>query len=392
MMLMISEKSLYLHFLRILSAVIVCLGHTKEFFFVHMNQGAHPLEKSIRLFLGLGTSAVVVFFFLSGYLVGGKEIGNLLSRKLNFKNYIFDRLTRLWIVLIPALILTYILNSFTCGSSKISLYCSADSQLASHSAIPPLFSQKILDFISNIFFLAPFKGNVWGGNGPLWSLSYEFWYYIVFFSCLAIYDHWAERKMTKRLIPSILILLLASRILNFDWLVLGIIWLSGALVAQCLKSNFMIIVGRKLHKRWRFKFICITFVATLPALIGIKVFPRIVSFPLLILLLTFCLMTMENDLPSKMNGKLQSYIVRGSEFSFSLYLIHFPLVALAASILVPSVRWKMTLLGLLWMMLLLLATLLFAFAFAKLTEFKLVRLRRLLIPLVFRSSAKKGSP
>ena len=77
---MLSERSLFLHYLRFFSAVIVCLGHTKEFLFVHMDESAHLLEKVARLFLGLGPSAVLVFFVLSGYLVGGNEIVNLLRK------------------------------------------------------------------------------------------------------------------------------------------------------------------------------------------------------------------------------------------------------------------------------------------------------------------------
>ena len=117
----ISERSLYLHFLRFFSAVIVCLGHTKEFLFVHMDESAHVLEKVSRLFLGLGSSAVLVFFFLSGYLVGGNEIVNLIGKKLNFSHYIFNRLTRLWIVLLPALLATFAFNAFTCRNARDSL-------------------------------------------------------------------------------------------------------------------------------------------------------------------------------------------------------------------------------------------------------------------------------
>ena len=117
---MVSERSLFLHFLRFFSAVTVCLGHTKEFLFVHIDESAPVLEKVSRLFLGLGPSAVLVFFFLSGYLVGGNEIANFVTKRLNFRNYIFNRITRLWIVLLPALLATFALNALTCRNSTIS--------------------------------------------------------------------------------------------------------------------------------------------------------------------------------------------------------------------------------------------------------------------------------
>lgn len=372
---MVSERSLFLHFLRISSALLVCIGHTKEFLFVNMNSEAHPLERLTRLFLGLGPSAVLVFFFLSGYLVGGKEIKNLINQELNFGRYIFDRVTRLWIVLVPALVLTFALNSITCRNSSNSLYCTADPKLASHADIPPLFSQKILDLFSNVFFLQPFKGLPWGGNGPLWSLSYEFWYYIVFFSLIMLFDSFLRRNVSFKLIPHIFILFLASKILNADWLILGSIWVSGAGAAYFLSTDW----ARKFSARYQVpmasKFTLLTYFLIIPVLITLKIFPRLISFPILILVLTFCISTMQNDHHSRINGNLQEFIVRGSEFSFSLYLIHFPIIAFLASQLTPINRWTMSPMGLLVLVGSNFGILLAAYAFAWLTEFNLARLR-----------------
>jgi peptidoglycan/LPS O-acetylase OafA/YrhL len=118
---------------------------------------------------------------------------------------------------LPALLATFALNALTCRNSTISLYCTSDSALASHAEIPPQLSQKISDLISNAFFLQPFKGTQWGGNGPLWSLSYEFWYYIVFFSITSVVSYLLKREISFGLIPHLLILFLASRILDSDW-------------------------------------------------------------------------------------------------------------------------------------------------------------------------------
>ena len=375
---MISERSLFLHLLRIFSALIVCVGHTKEFLFVQMSDTANLLEKLTRLFLGLGSSAVLVFFFLSGYLVGGNTIRNLINQELNFGTYIFNRLTRLWIVLVPALLLTFSLNTFTCRSSNISLYCTANPILASHATIPPLFSQKSSDLFSNVFFIQPFKGLPWGGNGPLWSLSYEFWYYIIFFSLIVILNSFLKRKLSYRIIPHICILFLASKILNTDWLALGSIWVSGAGAAYFLSTDW----ARKFSARYRksvtLKFTWLTIFLIFPVLITLKISPRLISFPILILVITFCISTMQSDRQSRINGKLQGLIVRGSEFSFSLYLIHFPIIALVASQLAPTNRWNMSPMGLLVLVGITFGVLLAAYAFAWLTEFNLAHLRNVL--------------
>jgi len=340
-----------------------------------MNESAHPLEKVSRLFLGLGPSAVLVFFFLSGYLVGGNEIVNLIRKKLNFSHYVFNRLTRLWIVLLPALLATFALNAFTCGNSRISLYCMADSELASHAKIPPQTSQKISDLISNAFFLQPFKGTQWGGNGPLWSLSYEFWYYLVFFSIISVVSYLLKREISFGLIPNLLVLFVASRILDLDWLILGIIWLSGALAAYFLKLDSFVSFTRKYQKPIALKLTLLTFTFTLPALICLKLLPRFISFPIAIVFLTIAISLTQNEHTIDLNGSLRKTIVRGSEYSFSLYLTHFPLIALATSLFVPVDRWRMSPFGILILMLLTLGALLTAYGFAWLTEFNLTQVR-----------------
>lgn len=372
---MISERSLFLHLLRILSAFIVVLGHTKEFLFVHMNENANLPEKIIRLFLSLGSAAVLVFFFLSGYLVGGKVIRKSLDGDLSFRLYIFDRLTRLWIVLLPALFVTFAINALTCMNSRISLYCSADTRLASHASVPPVFSQDISDFFANLFFLQPFHGMPWGGNGPLWSLSYEFWYYLVFFSLVVILDNFLKRDLNYGLIFHFFIIFLASRILEFEWVILGFIWIGGALASYLLEISPVKFVSSINYKFRKLKFTTVTIVLIIPVLIILKSAPRLIALPMSVLLLMFSVFIMKGDDPSNINRKLQALIIRGSEFSFSLYLIHFPVLALAATYLTPINRWEMSGLGLLIMLGIDFVVLIAAYAFAWMTEFNLVRFR-----------------
>lgn len=374
----ISEHSLYIHFLRFFSALIVCLGHTKEFLFVPMADNANVFEKVTRLFFSLGSSAVLVFFFLSGYLVGGKVIRDMILRELNFSVYIFNRLTRLWVVLVPALIFTFSLNIITCGNSNNSLYCSANSELASRSALLPLNSQEVSDFFSNLFFLQPFKGVPWGGNGPLWSLSYEFWYYIVFFSSILILDSLFRKNISLAQIPHVLILFVASRILNADWFALGSIWVSGAGAAYLLSTNKILLFCSRFQKSFSLKFTWLTLFLIIPVLITLRVFSRWIAFPIIILALLFCLSIMQQNCQSTMNNKLQNLIVRGSEFSFSLYLIHFPLVALVSSQLTPINRLAMSPISIMLLLGITFGTIAISYGFAWLTEFNLKRFRNML--------------
>jgi peptidoglycan/LPS O-acetylase OafA/YrhL len=366
---------LFLHYLRVSSALIVCLGHSKEFLFVHLDTDAHAFERVIRLFLSLGPSAVLVFFFLSGFLVGGKVISDLLKKELNLASYIFQRLSRLWIVLIPALILTFALNEATCGNYENNLYCTADPSLASHPQLPPLATQKISDFFLNLFFLQPFIGPPWGGNGPLWSLGYEFWYYMVFFCLMMLLQSILLREFTYKLIPILICLFFAYKILNYDWIVLGIVWTSGSFTAYLLKIARIRDYSFKFKNYVPMKFSFLSAFLIMPSLVCLKFYPRIYSFPILISILMFCILSVRSDTTSSMNKKLQNLIVRGSEFSFSLYLIHFPLLAFISSKITPQNRWAFTPQSLILLLGINLGVAVIAYVFALLTEFNLIKVR-----------------
>ena len=62
-----------LNWLRGISAILVLLSHARSFFYVNFPDylGNQFLGKIFYLITGLGTSAVIIFFVLSGYLVAG---------------------------------------------------------------------------------------------------------------------------------------------------------------------------------------------------------------------------------------------------------------------------------------------------------------------------------
>lgn len=55
---------------------------------------------------GMGHSAVLIFFALSGYLVGGTMLSRMLAGQFSALDYWSRRMVRLWIVVLPALALT----------------------------------------------------------------------------------------------------------------------------------------------------------------------------------------------------------------------------------------------------------------------------------------------
>jgi peptidoglycan/LPS O-acetylase OafA/YrhL len=134
----------------------------------------------------LGHQWVIVFFVMSGYLVGGSVVRAVESRRWNLRNYLLRRLTRLYIVLLPALLLGWALDSagmhiagaealYSGRSGMYSLTFAVNSRLTL-----PVFAGNALFLQGMVLTGTRGKLPTFGSNGPLWSLSNEFWYYAAF--------------------------------------------------------------------------------------------------------------------------------------------------------------------------------------------------------------------
>ncbi|MEM7327978.1 MAG: acyltransferase [Pseudomonadota bacterium] len=153
--------SLYLDVLRLLGAVMVVLAHWAFPRFTgsdHMWMRQHDL----------GGDGVVIFFVLSGLLISYTA-----EKRADEGPSLFaaDRLSRLWSVAIPALILCYILDIFgQAVAPDMYAIVGYDGGLSWQSLLAGA------SFTNEIWFLS-FQP---GSNGPYWSLGYEAWYYAIF--------------------------------------------------------------------------------------------------------------------------------------------------------------------------------------------------------------------
>lgn len=137
-----------------------------------------PAHFAFALLSGFAWPAVMIFFVLSGYLVGGLAVVRYReSGRLGLVDYAISRFTRLWVVLIPALALTLILNMVGIHifdgieSGVYSVHGSEGNVTLLHDG---------LTASCNILFLQTAFCFQYGDNGALWSLFNEFWYYVAF--------------------------------------------------------------------------------------------------------------------------------------------------------------------------------------------------------------------
>ncbi len=227
--------SAHLDMLRGLAALVVVVGHGK-FVLADLHRSAAPAVLSTQgtavpvavhvSAMSPAHEAVVVFFALSGLLVGGSVLKEQVKqRSFRWGRYMSKRLTRLLTVLIPALVIgglcdlasRYILShGYTPGGRFAEL-------AGSHQGVGVLLGNLcFLQFLDTTHVLTL------GSNFALWSLAYEFWYYVFFPAALAVI---VLPGLAKRIGCAVLACAVAG-LLWGDPIAIFPVWLFGALITQ----------------------------------------------------------------------------------------------------------------------------------------------------------------
>ena len=217
-----------LDIMRGVAALMVCASHLRAFLLVDNAriQASSLINKIFYFATGLGHEAVVIFFVLSGFFVGGGVVKAFSQNKWSWKQYAIRRLSRLWIVLLPALLLTL---AFDLAGRHLAPAGYSGEYRATYNSGPALTEPadwRLCTFLGNSFFLQTIASPVYGTNSPLWSLANEFWYYLLFPLLLGIFKlpKWPG-KILSLLLAGLLVIWLPKQILF-----LGLIWLLGVAV------------------------------------------------------------------------------------------------------------------------------------------------------------------
>lgn len=202
-----AKSSMYLDILRFLCAFIVMVTHSYQVIF-KMSFANHYIGH-------IQHGAVIIFFVLSGYVIAYTTT----IKKRKSAEYAVARLSRLYSIFFPALILT--------------IFCALLTKF-----INPIFYE-LYNNGNNIFryFLSLFYLNeIWFFsaapriNGVVWSLGYEFWFYVIF----GVF-YFKRKGFSGFVLPFFTCLLVGPKIL----LMMGI-WMVGFLayrIPKLLISN-----------------------------------------------------------------------------------------------------------------------------------------------------------
>jgi peptidoglycan/LPS O-acetylase OafA/YrhL len=322
--------------LRGLAALLVFAEHWRNLFFVDFQDLENPsaITKVFYLLTGAGHEAVMIFFVLSGCVIA-HVIQNLIERsKWSWRLYLSARLTRLWVVLIPSLILTaawdFLGMSFSSFSDSI--YEGSGFGHVLNSSVAE--NSSVIYFLGNAFFLQTILVPTFGSNGPLWSIAFEFVYYLAYPAILL--GCFSKRRLSYRFASiafAVALFMFCGRTITNAFP----IWMSGAI---CY-SIFRRWPASSKIALWGFLAGCVvTFMSVIIS--RIPQYSATVNSEMLIAVCTA--FTLYFGLSVKASQELLFCLrpFQGlSAISYSLYLLHMPVLVFISSrcFSAESIRW-----------------------------------------------------
>lgn len=306
-----SMQSLLMNLLRGIASLQVAAAHLRA----ELYPGLRGLEEpgiaymGLAFFTGFAHQAVIVFFLISGWLVGGSLL-NKLGQPRALRSYAIDRVTRLWTVLVPTLFMML----------GIGLVIGAViPEPAGFGAAAGNYSAST--FFGNLLGMQTILVDQFGGNYPLWSLANETWYYIQFPLLVLIFTGHGMLQQSA----CALLLALTVAFLPLAMTMYFGIWLLGAAFSRIrvessvVSRMLLLVVAVGLSVYYRIyglndDIVPESFVQDLICTLPVVIFLAALYKPV--------------DPQSAILPKLGAFAKWLSEFSFTLYVLHVPMIDL----------------------------------------------------------------
>lgn len=294
----------WIDWVRFLAAFEVFLFHLRLYVFKPYEEFAPAHKNAVVIawfaVTHFGGEAVLIFFALSGYLVGGGLIERVRAGVFKPGAYAIDRATRLLVPFVPALLLAVVLQAVR--GEPIDVVTMLGNLASLQGILVPL---------------QPYLG-------VDWSLAYEFWFYVLGGALALCLSARAGRNAAVAVAVAAVALLIFS-ILDADLL---FCWILGALVSQIeirRANRGVILIGLLVSAISLF--LANDLFAGLRAHLHVPPIPA----PLWRLALTLgVLMVLRNLVAVPCHTararQVEAVGTRLAAFSYSLYLIHVPIL------------------------------------------------------------------
>lgn len=211
---------------RWMAAMLVVINHVRHVLMVDYGEveAKTLFAQGLYFITGLGHEAVVLFFVVSGYLVGGITLKKWQAGRQSFAEYFAARTSRIYTVFVPALIFGGLLDYAGWMRFNGAEMYTNSAQYHTNSLNLMIYTELGWQtFFGNLLMLGNNLVPALGSNGPLWSLFYEWWYYVAYICLLGLYfrKDMGTRAMCAAVIFAVVMLM------PLHWLIYMLIWLMG---------------------------------------------------------------------------------------------------------------------------------------------------------------------
>jgi len=315
----------FLDLLRFGSALLVLFGHVRGLFFVSIRDVEQPgiLLNAFYLATSLHHEAVVIFFVISGFLVGGAAAERLMAGSFHPVSYAIDRFSRIYAVM-PAALLVMV------AVVVAGQHFFPETRMIAQRPLAPIGVANgwaLEQVPCHLLSVQYFACRVWLQNPPLWSLGFE---WVLYFLGPLVLLALAGRSPAWRLAGPILavavvVTVAIDPLLFAKW---AAFWLLGA--------------GAALASR-RVRVLVLLACAALLAAAGAMVFSRLALVGNLWTDTAIALaMAVALASPAVLRFAVLPRLAGwGAAFSFSLYVLHLPLAILIGAML-ETAGWPPT--------------------------------------------------
>lgn len=374
----------FLDLIRFGAALLVLFGHARGLLFEGIARVEHPnaVVRGFYLISGLQHEGVVMFFIVSGFLVGGSAWRLIARRRFEWGTYLVNRFARIYLVLLPAFALVLALD-------VAGRHFFLETRFY---GVLPLWPAGILDgwdwaqIPCHLFAVQGLLCAPWGADPPLWSLGFEWGLYLV---APVVFAGLLVPMPPARRIAVLTVTILGLAALtwwNGDWPVWFSFWMLGVAAARLFAAG------------------AVKLPVALPGLfvgaVGLIVSRLAILPPLATDIMVGAGLALAVACPTVMAWPEGARAIeRGAGFSYSLYLVHLPVCVFVGALLERFGHWPARLVqpdavGLLGFAIMVAAALVTAYLFARCTEDHTARVRRWLMGLrsVETAQARPASP
>ena len=228
------------------------------------------------------------------------------------------------------------------------------------------------NFVGTIAFLQTIFVDLYGSNKAVWSLAYEFWYYILFPSIILLF--WVKSlklRIFYGVLTSIILLMVGSEVKIYF-----LVWLMGALISISHTSKYLTKKNILLNSLTLLSILMLYIALATGRLLSR---PEIGDFLIGISTAVMIYFLVNNRSQITQEGVYEKFSKGLAGYSYTLYLIHLPILCFTRACVIGDRPWEPDILHLLFALIIIVFVFLYAVAIAHFTEAKTDKFRNLIM-------------